>query len=102
MPSSLATSATERFNGGNNFFNTADLLSSEYPITAQLNPPSVSASANSAGATTILTPGDRVTDEDVEFAVNRLNTRPRKCLDWQTPQQAFHAAAKKQGVALRT
>jgi IS30 family transposase len=45
---------------------------------------------------------DRFTDEDIEFAVNRLNTRPRKCLDWQTPQQAFHAAARKQGVALRT
>ncbi len=24
-----------------------------------------------------------VTDKEVEFAVNRLNTRPRKCSDWQ-------------------
>ena len=33
---------------------------------------------------------------------NRLNTRPRKCLEWQTPHQALKAAAKKHGVALRT
>jgi len=44
---------------------------------------------------------DEVTDQDVEFAVNRLNTRPRKCLDWQTPQQVLEAAAKKNGIALR-
>ena len=41
---------------------------------------------------------DAVTDKDVAFAVNRLNTRPRKCLDWQTPHEALKAAAKKHGV----
>ena len=45
---------------------------------------------------------DSVTKKDVEFAVNRLNTRPRKCLEWKTPHQAFNAAAKKTGIALRT
>lgn len=45
---------------------------------------------------------DLVTDKDVAFAVNRLNTRPRKCLEWKTPHQALQAAAKNQGVALRT
>ena len=45
---------------------------------------------------------DSVTDKDVAFAVNRLNTRPRKYLEWQTPHQALKAAAKKHGVALRT
>lgn len=45
---------------------------------------------------------DAVTDKDVAFAVNRLNTRPRKCLEWRTPHQVLQAAAKNQGVALRT
>lgn len=45
---------------------------------------------------------DLVTDKEVAFAVNRLNTRPRKCLEWKTPHQALQAAAKNQGVALRT
>ncbi|MBP7179095.1 MAG: IS30 family transposase, partial [Moraxellaceae bacterium] len=45
---------------------------------------------------------DAVTAEDVAFAVGRLNTRPRKCLDWRTPQHAMLATIKSQGVALRT
>lgn len=45
---------------------------------------------------------DAVTAEDVAFAVRRLNTRPRKCLDWRTPHHVMLAAIKSQGVALRT
>ena len=57
MPSSLATSATERLTGGNNFFKTAALRSCEYRVMNPLVPPPVYPSAKSAGATTILTPG---------------------------------------------
>ena len=45
---------------------------------------------------------DAVTNKEVAFAVNRLNSRPRKCLEWKTPHQVLQAAAKNQGVALRT
>ena len=30
-----------------------------------------------------------VTDEDVQFVENLLNNRPRKCLDWKTPDEVF-------------
>ncbi|MFO7942917.1 MAG: hypothetical protein R6U51_01210, partial [Anaerolineales bacterium] len=31
----------------------------------------------------------KITDEDTQFAENRLNTRPRKCLDVRTPEMVF-------------
>ena len=30
-----------------------------------------------------------ITDEDIQYAMNRLNNRPRKCLGMQTPNQVF-------------
>jgi IS30 family transposase len=40
----------------------------------------------------------KVTLEEIKFAQHRLNHRPRKVLNWQTPQQAF----KKHLGALKT
>jgi IS30 family transposase len=34
-----------------------------------------------------------VTEEDLAFAVKKLNHRPRKCLDYQTPHEVFWNAA---------
>lgn len=31
----------------------------------------------------------KITDEDVEFVMDRLNNRPRKCLDFKSPKQVF-------------
>lgn len=39
----------------------------------------------------------RVKDEQLQKAVNKLNHRPRKCLNYRTPHEVFSAA---QGVAL--
>lgn len=36
-----------------------------------------------------------ISQEDVDYVVNLLNNRPRKCLGWATPSEVFH-----QGVAL--
>jgi len=36
----------------------------------------------------------KVTDEDVDQAVKRLNNRPRKCLNYQTPQEVFWKVAR--------
>lgn len=33
---------------------------------------------------------DAVTDADLERIMHRLNTRPRKCLDYQTPAEVFY------------
>ena len=30
-----------------------------------------------------------VTPEQVTFAINQMNHRPRKCLDWKTPHEVF-------------
>jgi IS30 family transposase len=38
----------------------------------------------------------KVTDEEVQFVEDRLNDRPRKCLGFKTPNEAFHPS-----VALR-
>lgn len=37
-----------------------------------------------------------VTDEDVDFAMRRLNTRPRKCLGWKAPHQMLASAPPEQ------
>jgi IS30 family transposase len=37
---------------------------------------------------------EKVTGEDVEEAVRRLNNRPRKCLDYQTPHEVFWKEAR--------
>jgi IS30 family transposase len=34
-----------------------------------------------------------VTQEDLAFAVKKLNHRPRKCLDYQSPQEILRKAA---------
>jgi IS30 family transposase len=31
----------------------------------------------------------KITDEDIEFVMERLNNRPRKCLDFKSPKQVF-------------
>lgn len=31
----------------------------------------------------------KITDEEVEFAKERLNSRPRKCLGFKSPNQVF-------------
>jgi IS30 family transposase len=31
----------------------------------------------------------KITDEDIEFVMKRLNNRPRKCLDFKSPKQVF-------------
>lgn len=31
----------------------------------------------------------KITDEDVEFVIERLNNRPRKCLGFKSPNQIF-------------
>ena len=41
----------------------------------------------------------KITDEKVQFAENRLNSRPRKCLDIKTPEMVFF---KLSAVALET
>jgi len=41
----------------------------------------------------------KITDEKVQFAENRLNSRPRKCLDIKTPEMVFF---KHSAVALET
>lgn len=33
----------------------------------------------------------KVTTEEVQLAADRLNHRPRKCLNWRTPHEVFHA-----------
>ena len=32
---------------------------------------------------------DDVTDEEIAEAVNKLNHRPRKCLNWRSPHEVF-------------
>lgn len=43
-----------------------------------------------------------MTDEQVAFVEDRLNDRPRKCLDYETPREVITRSSKSRGVALRT
>lgn len=42
-----------------------------------------------------------LTDKDVSIIEKKLNSRPRKMLDYQTPIEVFNSLTKKKGVALR-
>ena len=42
-----------------------------------------------------------ITQQEVCYVAQKLNTRPRKLLGYKTPQEAFSELAKQQGVALR-
>ncbi len=33
---------------------------------------------------------EEITDKDLRFVMNRLNSRPRKCLGYRTPDEVFH------------
>lgn len=44
---------------------------------------------------------DNVSDEEVQGVADKLNHRPRKCLDYKTPYEVFNRACAKSGVALR-
>ena len=48
---------------------------------------------------------DKVTDEEVSLIQNKLNNRPRKLLDYKTPNEVYEAmrlAVSLHGVALMT
>jgi IS30 family transposase len=46
---------------------------------------------------------EMITDDDIIFAANRLNHRPRKCLNYRTPHEVFmeQLQLRSHGVALR-
>lgn len=44
---------------------------------------------------------DTITDDEVQFVADKLNQRPRKCLDYMTPNEVFNKECEKKGVALR-
>ncbi|MCF7805103.1 MAG: IS30 family transposase [Candidatus Marinimicrobia bacterium] len=44
---------------------------------------------------------DDVTDADLDWIMHRLNTRPRKCLDYRTPAALFYGNHETSSVALR-
>lgn len=46
-------------------------------------------------------PFDMLTEQDVQRVENKLNSRPRKCLDYQTPFEVFSKSCHKKGIALR-
>jgi IS30 family transposase len=39
---------------------------------------------------------DSITPEEITFAVNKLNHRPRKCLGFRTPHEVFMAQLQSQ------
>ena len=43
---------------------------------------------------------ESITADDVKAALDQLNNRPRKRLDWRTPSEVFRSANKNHGVAL--
>ena len=43
----------------------------------------------------------KVRQADLDRVAKKLNNRPRKCLDYETPREAFMRSAKRHGVALR-
>jgi IS30 family transposase len=43
---------------------------------------------------------DNITDADVQIVANKLNHRPRKCLNFKTPYEVFVEELIKKGVAL--
>ncbi len=47
---------------------------------------------------------DDITDQYVTFVTNRLNHRPRKCLDYKTPHEVFteQLHSRHTAVALQT
>lgn len=46
-------------------------------------------------------PFDRITDNDLQHVVTKLNNRPRKCLGYKTPFEVFSKSCERRGVALR-
>lgn len=46
-------------------------------------------------------PFDMLTEQDLQRVENKLNSRPRKCLDYQTPFEVFNKSCQKKGIALR-
>jgi len=46
-------------------------------------------------------PFDKITTRDLHLVERKLNTRPRKCLDYKTPFEVFSKSCEKRGVALR-
>ena len=34
---------------------------------------------------------DKISDEELEEAINKINNRPRKCLNYKTPNEVFEA-----------
>ncbi len=44
---------------------------------------------------------DDISTEEIQAAVNKINNRPRKCLNYKTPAEEFSRLAAKKGIALR-
>ena len=44
---------------------------------------------------------NELSDEDVSNTEKKLNDRPRKCLDYQTPLEVFSRSCRRRGIALR-
>lgn len=44
---------------------------------------------------------DSITEQELQNVENKLNHRPRKCLDYQTPFEVFSKSCDKMGIALR-
>jgi transposase, IS30 family len=46
-------------------------------------------------------PFDNISDDDLLRVEDKINNRPRKCLDYRTPFEVFSKSFEKRGVALR-
>jgi len=44
---------------------------------------------------------DNLTDDEIKYVENKINRRPRKCLNYKTPAEEFSRLAARKGVALR-